>query len=269
MLVDVSASVGVSLLTAASVMVVAALTARRQGRVAVVDVAWGLGFVLIAAVCAVVSAITGAGEALRTTALVALTGLWGLRLAWHIGRRTRGEDQEDPRYLSVLGGSLEEVGVGVAVRKVFLVQGIAMAVIALPVAVGTAADVRWWPVAVVGIVVGLVGVGFEGLGDAQLAAYRARPRDDRPPVLETGLWRYTRHPNYFGDACVWWGMWLLAALSSGWVVGLATLIAPIAMTWFLIAVTGVRMTEQNMMKRPAYRAYAERTSMFFPLPRRG
>ena len=140
--------------------------------------------------------------------------------------------------------------------------------IALPIAVGSATEVRWWPFVVVGVVVWLVGLGFETVGDAQLAAYRRQPRDERPPVLDTGLWRWTRHPNYFGDACVWWGIWLVAGLSSGWVAGLATLVAPIAMTWFLIGVTGVRMTEEHMMERPAYRAYAERTSMFFPLPRR-
>lgn len=266
---DLALAIGVAVATTVAVMALAAIAARRQGRVVVVDVAWGLGFVTIAVACAVAAICAGMGDAARTATLVALVAAWGLRLAWHIHARSRGKSDEDPRYLEVLGGPLDEVGMGVAIRKVFAVQGVAMAVIGLPVAVGSALEVRWWPFVVVGGLVWLVGVGFEALGDAQLADYRSQPRDERPPVLDTGLWRYTRHPNYFGDACVWWGIWLVAGLSSGWVAGLATLIAPIAMTWFLIAVTGVRMTEENMMKRPAYRAYADRTSMFFPLPPRG
>ena len=261
-------SLGCAVATATVVMAVTALVAHRQVRVVVVDVAWGLGFVAIGAVCAAVAAIAGAGDALRTTILVTLVAVWGLRLSGHIAARSRGDREEDPRYLKVLGGSLDEVGIGVAIRKVFAVQGVAMAVIAAPMAVGAALDVDWWPVVVIGAVLWLVGLFFEAVGDAQLAAYRRRPRDERPPVLDTGLWRYTRHPNYFGDACVWWGVWLIGGAASGWVPAAATLVAPVAMSWFLIAVTGVRMTEEKMLQRPAYRAYADRTSMFVPLPPR-
>lgn len=119
----------------------------------------------------------------------------------------------------------------------------------------------------VGALVWVVGVGFEAVGDAQLAAYKRTP--DRPTVLDTGLWRYTRHPNYFGDACVWWGIWLIGAATAWW-VGPATAIAPVAMTYFLVHATGARLLEQTMMKRPGYPEYAARTSMFLPLPpRRG
>ena len=100
------------------------------------------------------------------------------------------------------------------------------------------------------------------------AAYRAQPRDQRPEVHDTGLWRYTRHPNYFGDACVWWGLWLSGALASGWLPALATLVAPFAMTYFLAFATGARLLEQTMMERPGYAAYAARTSMFVPWPPR-
>jgi steroid 5-alpha reductase family enzyme len=89
-------------------------------------------------------------------------------------------------------------------------------------------------------------------------------------VLDTGLWRYTRHPNYFGDACVWWGLWVAAALSSGWLPALLTVVAPGAMTYFLAFATGARLLEQTMLQRPGYPEYAARTSMFVPLPpRRG
>jgi steroid 5-alpha reductase family enzyme len=89
-------------------------------------------------------------------------------------------------------------------------------------------------------------------------------------VLDTGLWRYTRHPNYFGDACVWWGLWVAAALSSVWLPALLTVVAPVAMTYFLAFATGARLLEQTMLQRPGYLEYAARTSMFVPLPpRRG
>lgn len=270
---DLALSIGTAILAAAAVMTVAALVARRQGRVVVVDTAWGLGFVVIAVACAVVATAVGAGQGLRTGFLVAIVGVWGLRLSWHIHRRSSAHASahlggEDPRYLEVLGGPLREVGMGVAVRKVFGVQGAVLPVIALPVAVGVVSEVWCWPLVVAGGIVWLVGLAFESVGDAQLAAYRAAPRETRPAVLDTGLWRYTRHPNYFGDACVWWGVWLAGGLASGWVAGLATLVAPVAMTWFLVSVTGVKLLEQTMMQRPAYVEYASRTSAFFPLPPR-
>ena len=98
----------------------------------------------------------------------------------------------------------------------------------------------------------LVGLAFEAVGDAQLAAYKEIPKAQRPQVLDTGLWRWTRHPNYFGDAAVTWGLWLVGGLGSGWAVGLATVVAPIAMTYFLVFATGARLLEQTMMQRPGY-----------------
>ncbi len=264
----VVASLAVAVATAALVMVGAALVARRQGRVAVVDVAWGLGFVLVALACALVASAGGYGEPWRTWLLVGLVAGWGLRLAWHVGRRTAAHEGEDPRYEKVLGGLLPDVGMGIAIRKVFLVQGLALAVVAVPVAVGVVRDVRWWPLVVLGVLVWALGLAFEAIGDAQLAAYRAQPRDTRPPVLDTGLWRYTRHPNYFGDACVWWGVWLAGGAASGTVAGVATILAPVAMSWFLVSVTGAKLLEETMMQRPAYRAYAARTARFLPRPPR-
>ena len=249
-----------------AVMTVTALVARRQGRVVVVDVAWGLALTLAAVAAAVVALVLDEGTAWRGWVLVAAVGVWGLRLSRHIHRRSG--DGEDPRYELVLGGPLDEVGIGVAVRKVFAVQGAAVCLVALPVTIGAVSDIQWTALVFVGIGLWLVGLLFEAVGDAQLAAYRRQPRDTRPPVLDTGLWRYTRHPNYFGDACVWWGIWLAGALASGVVAGLATVIAPLAMTYFLVFATGARLLEQSMMKRPAYREYARRTSMFVPLPPR-
>jgi len=254
-----------ALLTAAAVMVVAALIARAQGRVAVVDVAWGAGFVLVALVTAVVGQALDAGDPARRWLVTALVAAWGLRLAWHIRKRAVGHG-EDPRYEKLLGGPLPEVGLGLAVRKVFVVQGVAMAIISLPVAVGAVSEVAWWPLVWVGVAMWAVGLVFETVGDAQLAAYKRDP--DRTPVMDRGLWAWTRHPNYFGDACVWWGLWLAGGLASGWLSGLLTVVAPVAMTYFLVFATGARLLEQSMMKRSGYPEYAARTSMFFPLPPR-
>jgi steroid 5-alpha reductase family enzyme len=265
---DVLVSIALSVVVAAVVMAVTALVARQQGRVAVVDVAWGAAFAGAALVCGAGAAVGEAGSGPRTWLLVGLVVLWGGRLAWHIGRRTAQHRGEDPRYERLLGGTLAEVGMARAVRKVFALQGVLVPVIALPVSVGIVREVRWWPVVVLGAVVWAVGLFFEAVGDAQLAAYRSLPRDRRPQVLDTGLWAWTRHPNYFGDACVWWGLWLAGGLASGWITGLATVVAPAAMTWFLSEATGARLLEQTMMRRPGYPEYAARTSRFVPRPPR-
>lgn len=243
------------LVVVAAAMSITALVARRVGRWSVVDVTWGLGFVAIALLWWVVALRSETGVA-RASLLLVLVGIWGLRLAWHIGRRSVGHG-EDPRYAAIKARQPSYV------RAALLPQGIAMFVISLPIAVSQVfgqARIGW--LAWIGVLVWVVGLLFEAIGDAQLAAYKREPK--RRPVMDRGLWRYTRHPNYFGDACVWWGIWLVAADSG--IRGAATVISPIAMTYFLIFATGARLLERSMMKRPGYSEYAARTSMFFPLP---
>ncbi len=255
---------GAVLLVAAVAMALTALVARRVGRMSVVDVTWGLALSAAAVVCALVGPAVADPDPWRCWLMAALVAVWGLRLSAHIHRRSRGQG-EDPRYAEMLGDG----GFGAAVRKVFAVQGAAVWLVSLPVMAAAVTSTRWVWLVWLGVVVWVVGLVFEAVGDAQLAQYRARPRDERPPVLDTGLWRYTRHPNYFGDACVWWGIWLAGGAASGWVAGLVTLVAPIAMTYFLAFATGARLLERSMMRRPGYAAYAARTSMFVPLPPRG
>jgi len=251
-------------------MTATALVARRIDRVSVIDVVWGPGLLVVTIACAAGGALASAGDQPRSLLLVAMVGIWALRLAWHIRRRAvrLHEGAEDPRYLTLLGGPLHEAGMAVAVRRVFLVQGAAMWLVSLPVMVAMAHEATWAWAIVPGLLVWGVGVVFEAVGDRQLAAYQAIPRGERAPVLDTGLWRYTRHPNYFGDACVAWGVWLTGGLASGWLIGALTVIAPVAMTYFLVFATGARHLERTMMQRPGYPAYAARTSMFFPLPPR-
>jgi steroid 5-alpha reductase family enzyme len=111
-----------------------------------------------------------------------------------------------------------------------------------------------------------VGVVFETVGDAQLAAYRRDP--DRGPVMDRGLWGWTRHPNYFGDACLWWGIWLVGGAASGWLPALVTVVSPLAMTYFIRNVTGAKLLEKTMSTRPGWDAYAARVPLFFPRPPR-
>ncbi len=244
-----------SLAAVAVLMTVTALVSRSIGRVAVVDVTWGLGFVLIA----LVSAALG-DEPVRWL-LLPMVAVWGLRLAWHIGRRQLAHPEEDPRYAKMLGDG----GFAMAVRRVFVVQGLVMWFVSLPVQVGSVTGTRWSWLVWVGVVVWLVGLLFESVGDAQLSAYKKDP--DREPVMDRGLWGWTRHPNYFGDFSVWWGIWLVGGLAGGLLPAL-TIVSPAAMAFFLIFASGARLLEQTMMKRPGYPEYAERTPMFFPRPPR-
>ena len=252
----------VALLTALAVMGVTAVVSRRRDRVADVDVAWGLSFVAIALVLALVWPDP------HSWLLAVLVTLWGGRLAWHILRRAHGHQEEDPRYEELLGGPGWHAGTAKVLLRVFGTQAVVAWIISLPLQVAAAYDVQWWPVVWVGVVVWAVGVYFEVVGDAQLAAYKARPRDSRPRILDTGLWGWTRHPNYFGDACVWWGLWIAGALSLGWLPGLATVVAPAAMTFFIRNVTGAKLLEKTMSQRPGWDEYAARVPLFFPRPPR-
>lgn len=242
----------VSALAVVAMMAGTALAARRTGRWAVVDVTWGLGFVVVAALGAVI----GGGDPLRRVLLAALVALWGARLASHILGRAKGAG-EDPRYqkLRDQGDSL--------LSRVLLPQGVAMFVVSLPVQVGVGAErgVGW--LAWVGVLVWAVGLAFESIGDRQLAAFKADPAN-RGQVMDRGLWRYTRHPNYFGDATMWWGVWLVA-VDSGW-LGVATVVGPLAMTYFIRNVTGAKLLEQTMSQRAGWDDYARRTNLFFPMP---
>lgn len=254
------------LLAVAAGMTVAGIRARQLDKAAVVDVAWGAGFVLVALVTAVVATVLDEGTPWRRWLVVAMVAAWGLRLAWHIRGRAVGEHggQEDPRYAEMLGGPPSEIGMRTVVRRVFLVQGVVQWFIAGPVMIGSVLTVAWWPVVAAGVVVWATGLFFEAVGDRQLAAYKRQPKETRPPVMDRGLWRYTRHPNYFGDATVWWGLFLLVAGS--W-IGLLTVLSPIAMTYFLTAKTGKALTEKRMSQsKPGYADYVARTSGFLPLP---
>lgn len=247
---------GFSLLAVALLMVATAIEGHRQGRVSVVDTTWGLGFVVVAAVAAVI----GDGAGWRRLALLVVVAVWGLRLAWHMHQRNSGKG-EDPRYAAMLEKEQGNPTL-VAVRKVYGVQGLSVWFVSLPIQVSAAAGDGVVAVAVVGLLLWLVGVTFESVGDKQLKDFKADPAN-KGKVMDRGLWSWTRHPNYFGDSCVWWGIWLVAA--SAW-PGVLTVLSPVAMTYFLVFATGARLLEKHMAERPGYVDYQQRTSYFLPRP---
>jgi steroid 5-alpha reductase family enzyme len=246
-----------------AVVVVFAVTfaiGRRIGRYNVVDVAWGVGFVVVAAVAAVV----GTGDLLRRLLLLALVAVWGLRLAWHMYGKSAGKG-EDPRYSTLLH---DDFSAGNVLKKIFLTQAAATWFVSLPLQVSAAGGptpTAVLPVLVLGVAVWLLGVVFEALGDHQLKVFKADPAN-KGVIMDRGLWSWTRHPNYFGDACVWWGIWLITLYA--W-PALATVLSPALMTYFLVYATGARLTEKNMADRPGFREYSARTSFFVPRPPKG
>ncbi|GAA0605597.1 DUF1295 domain-containing protein [Sporichthya brevicatena] len=248
-----AASAGAVLLLMAGTFAVA----RKLGKHSVVDVAWGLGF----AVVALVSLALASGNGTRSVLLAAMVVLWGGRLAWHIGRRNAGHG-EDPRYSELLSKAPPERRTAYALRMIYGLQGALILFISLPVQAGTHADAAIGPLAVLGVAVWGIGLFFEAVGDHQLHAFKANPAN-RGQVMDRGLWRYTRHPNYFGDACVWWGVWLVAAETG---VGALTVLSPVVLTFFLTKGTGAALTEKRMAGRPGFAEYVERTSGFVPLP---
>ncbi|MBM6402344.1 DUF1295 domain-containing protein [Phycicoccus sonneratiae] len=245
-----------SLVTSALAMGVTAVVAKRLGRVAVVDVTWGLVFVAIGWV-----AYALGQHSVRSLVLAVLVTLWGGRLAWHIRGRALGHG-EDPRYEKLLSSQPPEKRFRYALVRVFGTQGVAAWFVSLPLQVAAATDSALGWVGALGVVVWLVGVTFESVGDAQLKAFKADP-SNKGKVMDRGLWGWTRHPNYFGDSAVWWGLFVVAA--EAW-PGVLTVLSPVVMTYFLAFATGARLLESEMAKRPGYPEYMERTSMFFPLP---
>jgi len=250
------------LVTAAALLVMLAVTflvALKLGRHAVVDTAWGIGIALAALVSLLASA--GHGQPARRYLLLAASVVWGLRLAGYVTWRNHGKG-EDPRYRDLLSRAKGNQNV-YALRTVYLLQAAILWLACLPVQAGMLERAQVGPLAVVGGLLWLAGFVFESVGDWQLARFKADPAH-HGLIMDRGLWRYTRHPNYFGDFCMWWGLFLIALGS--W-AEVPLIIAPLLMTYILTRGTGQRLTDQRMAAtRPQYADYAARTSGFIPLP---
>ena len=191
----------------------------------------------------------------------AATATWAARLERQMIGRLRRSDQEDSRYTEFLDGN----STAAVVAKVFVTQGLSQLVVSAPVQLAAASPLprtarRWLSPA--GIAVMLTGAVIEALADHQKAVFH-QGDGDQPKVLDTGLWGWSRHPNYFGDSAVWDGAWLAAAASAP---GAWTVPAPVAMSYLLIFATGAKRTEACMQERPGYRDYQQRVAFFFLRP---
>ncbi|MDT0509245.1 DUF1295 domain-containing protein [Novosphingobium sp. MMS21-SN21R] len=239
------------------------------GDVSFIDAVWGGGMGVLA-LTSWLHVPGGAGA--RASLIAAMAAIWAARLAWHLYTRWRAHG-EDPRYAKMLGKARAEGRFGSAALKfVFAPQALLLFITCLPAQMGVLASSTPAPLgalAFAGAALWLLGITFEAVSDAQLNAFRADPAN-KGKVLSTGLWHYTRHPNYFGDACVWWGIWLAAAEAGLW-VALASVVGPVFLTFTLTKWSGKPLLEKGMEeRRPGYKAYVERTSGFVPWwPKRG
>jgi steroid 5-alpha reductase family enzyme len=219
------------------------------------DVAWGLGFVLLAWTSFFLPGATGT----RGVLVGVLVSVWGLRLAWHIHARNRGK-AEDYRYLAWR----REWGRWFYPRsyaQVYLLQGALLFLISLPVLIiNRNASGTFGLLDGIGACVWLFGFFFESVGDAELARFVKDPAN-KGKLLQSGLWRYTRHPNYFGEVAQWWGIWLVAlGVRGGWFA----IIGPLTITLLILKVSGIPMLEKKLAENPNFTEYSRRTSVFFP-----
>lgn len=259
---DILALLGLNLALIVAVMLALWLLALKLKDVSFIDGVWPLGMLLLA----LSTWPRAEGDTLRQGLLVGLCAVWALRLGVHLLRRWRLHGA-DGRYVELVERMEKDKGWSfrkTALLFVFLPQAFLAWLTCLPVQLGqAAAQPPVGPVAWIGVALAVVGIAFETVGDAQLSAFRKDPTQ-KGKVLDTGLWRYTRHPNYFGDACVWWGLWLIAAETTP---GLFAVAGPLFLTFTLTRWSGIGITEKAISKsRPGYADYVRRTSAFIPWP---
>ena len=255
-----------------------------------IDIFWGFGFLLVAAVCLYLVPVKTPYFIL----LAALPMIWGLRLTLYLGKRNLGHG-EDVRYVAMRKRA-EKKGLSETAWRIrslltiYFGQGLLIMIVSAPVWVGMATGISEpkgviatdanglelgaqgqyiatiGALSILGTSLWLIGFLFEAIGDAQLSKFMKSMTDykgayEDKPVLDSGLWKYTRHPNYFGNACMWWGIWLVACQAP---LGWTTIFAPIIMTLFLVKISGKDLLERSLKKRPAYADYMTRTSGFIP-----
>lgn len=230
-----------------------------QRDVSLVDRVWG---VLIAG-AGWVYLVLLPSDGLGGLAVLTLASLWALRLSLFITWRNWGHGEER-RYQAIR----ERNQPGFAFKSLYLVfalQALLAWIVSAPLFVAVQASGPLGALGALGLALAAFGLVFEAVGDWQLARFKADPAH-QGQVMDRGLWRYTRHPNYFGEACVWWGLWLAAVAGAGW-AGAWSIVSPLLMTVLLLKVSGVSLLEQDIgERRPAYRAYIARTNAFVPGP---
>jgi steroid 5-alpha reductase family enzyme len=221
----------------------------------VADIAWGLGFVLLAWTSFFLQGTASVSSILVCT----LVSIWGLRLAWHIGSRHRGKS-EDYRYAAWR----QEWGRWFHLRsylQVFLLQGVFLFLTAMPVLIiNRGAGEHLGVLGCIGVSIWLIGFSVEALSDAQLTRFVRNPLNSGR-IMQSGLWRYSRHPNYFGEIVQWWGIWVVALGSAGGWLGV---VGPITVTFLITEVSGIPLLEKRMAEKPGFADYKKRTNVLIP-----
>ena len=222
----------------------------------IIDPFWGMGFVILSAFYM----WSTENPPYRSWALMSMVSIWGLRLSIYLFLRNLGKG-EDYRYQQFRRDYGPNRYWWVSFFQVFLLQGVIMSVVALPLLGSMMEPSEWdapllfWPA----VVLWIIGFIFEAGGDYQLVQFKKKRKTGE--VLQTGLWKYSRHPNYFGDALIWWAIGLMS-VSNGY---FWPLLGPLVMNWLLLKISGVSLLEQNLKEtKPHYKAYMEKTSAFFP-----
>ena len=240
------------------VSIIAWLASIPLRNVSFVDSLWSLFFLLAAAVYAY------AGDAIgvRGQLVMVLVAIWSIRLSVYITARNWGHG-EDYRYQAIRRNN-EPSFTFKSLYIVFGLQGLLAWIISAPLLPAIESQTSLTFIDAIAVTLWTIGFIFEAGGDYQLARFKANP-DNKGKVMDSGLWRYTRHPNYFGDFCVWWGFWLFAASAGAW----WTVFAPLLMSFLLLKVSGVAMLEQTIAaRRPKYAEYINSTNAFFPGPKK-
>jgi steroid 5-alpha reductase family enzyme len=248
---------GIAVLTIWVYMSAMFLVALRMGRNDIADIIWGPGFFVVG----LVSLLTNEGVTLRQLLVLALVGLWALRLAVHVGRRNLNKP-EDHRYQQMR----EDWGDAFVWRsylQVFMLQGLFMFLVSLPIQIVMTTDPgRLDVLTFLGLVLWIIGFVFEAVGDYQLDRFKSDPAN-KGKIMTEGLWRYTRHPNYFGEVTQWWAIAIIC-LTVPW--GWLGIIGAVTITLLILGVSGIPMLERHFEGRPGWESYKERTSPFFPWP---
>ncbi len=242
----------------------------KQNNFGIIDIGWGQGFVFVVWLLMIyrVFILGENANAIGYLTLV-LTSIWGIRLSSHIGQRNHGKP-EDKRYVAMRAKIKPPYVLLKSYVNIFLLQALFMLIIALVLVFNVMSGfanpvdpVMLIPI-MLGVVVWLGGYFFQSVGDRQLAIFVANP-DNKGKLMTQGLWAYTRHPNYFGEVLMWWGIAILAfANGFGVAIALIGLISPLVVTWLLRYVSGVPLLEKHMKTKPGFSDYEKTTNIFFP-----
>lgn len=227
------------------------------------DIGWGMGFVVVA----FTSLIYAGDYSLIPLTITALVTIWGFRLFFFLGLRNWNK-AEDYRYVAMK----EKWKTNLVLKAfiyVFMLQGAFLFIISLPIQLASlvsvdASSTLQFVILVFGVLLWLIGFFFEAVGDAQLKKFKSNPTN-KGKILSSGLWKYTRHPNYFGEAVMWWAVWIVSLSSLAWLTALG-IIGPAFITFLLLFVSGVPLLEKKYKDNVLFQEYAKKTSVFFPLP---